>query len=246
MTIRRLLDRIGNSKSWRRELKRPKKKEPQVFTLRDRIIDANNRFNVLLLDLFEEDVASHEFEFWDEDPATSTGTWILDDGTPRGRRDRAVKDPFPVPDITDTRYFNTAEANVMRLKMGYPPKSMKGFSHPPSRDRPEYKQVKNTIERYNNRTKLLALLKRLGIWRLQNSEAIRNGGDIDDITPLTLIEPIERWASEHRSLGGAYHTVGASMIPDLALEWRLDDPTATGDDHFSGESDYSDSEFYRK
>jgi len=207
MTLRRCLDRIANAKSWRHDLKpkvakhrfKPDVPKVKVFTLRDRIIDANNRFNVLLTDLYDEEVASHEFP------------WTVDEGY-------GVVDPFPAPPMEDRQYYTTAKTNSTRVAMRYKPKTIKAFDHPPSESTEKFREVVKTNSLYVQRTPVLALLKRLMIWRKAFSKRIENGGDIDDITPIALIEPIERWAAERVALGGEYHPLGGSMLPDLSQE----------------------------
>jgi hypothetical protein len=207
MTLRRLLDRISNSKSWRGEIVRPATanvpRTQRKLGLSDRIYDANNRFNVLLSDIFDEDVESSEYPWVDAQDA--------------------IVDPFTGPDKEDVQYYRTAQVNATRKKMGYAPKSIKAFNHPPSVERPEFKKVESHMLRHDARHKCLDIFRRLKEWRRAHSKTIRDGGVITDITPIALIEPYERFAAEYEKLGGEAHPLGASLIPDLIEEWGLAD-----------------------
>jgi len=188
MTIRRLLDRISSSKSWRREL--PK---PAETTLRDLVVDTNNRFNILLTDLYDVEVESHEF------PETP--------GFHKDDVGRPLKEEMT---LEERQYMNGAHSNATREKLGYKAKEIRGET--PRIGQPKYNRLEFKDRRAKHGLRLLEILRRLKTWRTEYREELLNGKYLS-IVPITLIEPIERWNAEYQELGGDPIPLGGSLIP---------------------------------
>jgi len=163
------------------------------MTIKDVIIDTNNRFNVLLMDLYDTEVESHTFPDGVDDPLKAG-------------------DPFSF-DETERQYMAVAASNGTRLKLGYPPKKVRAFPKAPVPGDEEHTRLLPKWQRFEHRGKLLDILNRLKRWRSDFSREIQTGEGNLSALPLTLLEPLERWNDKLIELGGEPRYLGGSAIP---------------------------------
>lgn len=148
----------------------PVTREPD---LQDVILDANNRFSILL----SKYAAA-------EDP----GFTIPDEEVRYGTKDSR-------PTLEETRYKTQAETNVVRVKMGYPPKGVART------DTEEYKRIEEKSKMPDALRNLhFRVLKPLFRWRLEYFIPYREGEIArEELTtvPLTLLGVYEHWFEAH-------------------------------------------------
>jgi len=140
-------------------------------SLKDKILDANNRFRVL-------------FDHLDEGDS----------------QDFAPKEPIkfrsPVfPTEAQRKYATAAENNRTRIRLGYP---LKGTA---STDSEEYRTIKSANDRLDHSGKLKEIIRNLSLFRTEGLQRYKAGRGDPPIVPLSCLEAYEQWVTKALELG---------------------------------------------